>query len=335
MRILRLCVAVLICIGVVVVGCKERRIRHTTIGTGGVTGLYYPTGCAIRDVVNKKSDTLKLKVTVASTDGSVFNINAVIKGDLDFGVAQSDRQYQAYTGRAEWEETGRQTDLRSVFSIHKESVTLVTSEKANINDFEDLRGKRVNVGNHGSGQLQNAKDVLHAAGLTEADIDAKYVEPVYAPALLKDDSIDAYFYTVGHPNSNITEATYGQIRVRLLPIKGAGIDSMLNECDFYTRSEIPCTLYNIINDEDIATISVRASLVTSKNQDEKMVYAITKEVFDNLQVFKTLNPVLETLTKESMLEGMTAPIHKGALRYYREAGLDTLIDSILLVDEVP
>ena len=174
-----------------------------TIGTGGVTGVYYPTGGAISRMVNKKSKEYSIKATVESTAGSVYNINAVLSGDLEFGVAQSDRQFQAYNGLAEWGKAGPQRDLRAVFSIHPESITLIASAASGVKNVMDLTGKRGNIGNPGSGQLQNSKDVLEAVGVSLDAINAEQVKAVEAPGLLQDEKIDAFFYTVGHPNGNI------------------------------------------------------------------------------------------------------------------------------------
>jgi len=315
-------------------GCKARKVSFITIGTGGVTGIYYPTGVAISRMVNKKYDEYKIKATVESTSGSVFNVNAVLNTDLVFGVVQSDRQYQAYNGLAEWSKYGKQTDLRSVFSVHPESITLIASEKSGIREINDLKGKRVNLGNPGSGYLQNSRDVLKAAGLDEKnDLSAEYVKAVEAPGLLQDERIDAFFYTVGHPNANIKEATSGRIKVFIVPIKGPGIDKMLTEYSYYAESIIAHSFYPYaLNTEDVATIGVKATFVTSKNTDENIVYAVTKEVFNNFEVFKSLHPSYEVLTKKDMLRGLSAPIHKGALRYYRQAGLDQYIDPKLIIE---
>jgi len=315
-------------------GCKARKVNFITIGTGGVTGIYYPTGVAISRMVNKKYDEYKIKATVESTSGSVFNINAVLNADLVFGVVQSDRQYQAYNGLAEWSKAGKQTDLRSVFSIHPESITLIASEKSGIREVNDLKGKRVNLGNPGSGYLQNSRDVLKAVGFTEGDdFSAEYVKAVEAPGLLQDERIDAFFYTVGHPNGNIQEATSGRIKVFIVPVTGPGIDKMLIKYSYYAESIIAHSFYPYaLNTEDIATIGVKATFVTSKNADENIVYAVTKEVFENFEDFKSLHPSYSVLTKKDMLKGLSSPIHKGALRYYREAGLDKYIDPKLIID---
>jgi TRAP transporter TAXI family solute receptor len=302
-----------------------------TIGTGGVTGVYYPTGGAISRMVNKKSKEYGIKATVESTAGSVYNINAVISGDLEFGVAQSDRQFQAYNGLAEWAEKGPQKNLRAVFSIHSESITLIAAAASNIKNVKDLVGKRVNIGNPGSGQLQNSKDVLTAFGVSLDAINAEQVKAVEAPGLLQDEKIDAFFYTVGHPNGNIKEATSGRIKVNIVPISGLSIEPLLNKHSYYARATIPVEFYpNAENTADIQSIGVKATFVTSARVDENIVYAITKEVFENLEEFKKLHPAYGTLTKENMLQGLSAPIHKGAMKYYREAGLvDYLIPGLI------
>jgi TRAP transporter TAXI family solute receptor len=333
MRKMRFILAIVSMLGVYLVGCGAKETRFVTIGTGGVTGLYYPTGGAISRMLNKKFKEFKIKATVESTSGSVFNINAVLQGDMEFGIAQSDRQYQAYHGLAEWAEAGPQTDLRAVFSLHAEPITLVVSEQSGIRDIEDLGSKRINLGNPGSGQLQNSKDVLTAAGLSEQDVLAEYVKAVEAPGLLQDERLDGFFYTVGHPNGNIKEATSGRIKVFIVPIRGQRIDKMVEDCPYYAKAMIPRSFYpRALNSDDIETIGVKATFVTSRDIDEDLVYALARLVFENLEEFKKLHPAYKQLTRENMLRGLTAPVHRGALRYYREAGLDRHIDKNLVVD---
>ncbi|MBC7360646.1 MAG: TAXI family TRAP transporter solute-binding subunit, partial [Desulfacinum sp.] len=156
MRRLFFLATIMVCAGALVLGGAvvpaQAKTTFVTIGTGGITGVYYPTGGAICKIVNNKRDQYGIRCTVESTGGSVFNINAVLAGDLEFGIAQSDRQYQAIKGEAEWQDKGPQQDLRAVFSIHPEAITLVAAEDAGIKSVQDLKGKRVNIGNPGSGQ---------------------------------------------------------------------------------------------------------------------------------------------------------------------------------------
>jgi len=300
---------------------SSARMRFVTIGTGGVTGVYYPTGGAISRMVNKKSKVYGLKATVESTGGSVFNINAVMNGDLDFGIAQSDRQYQAYHGLKEWK--GKpQKDLRAVFSIHLESVTLIASDASGIYSLKDLKGKRVAIGNPGSGQLGNSRDALWLAGLDEKkDIKAEYIKAVEAASALQDERIDAYFYTVGHPNGSIKEATAGRIKVHIVPI--TNLAPLLKKYPYYAAANIPMKFYpNATNKEKLVpTFGVKATLITSAKVPADIVYAITKEVFDNFEAFKKLHPAYSVLTKKNMLEGLSAPLHPGAIKYFKEAGL--------------
>ncbi len=299
------------------------KTTFVTIGTGGITGVYYPTGGAIAKIVNKKKDEYGIRATVESTGGSVFNVNAVMAGDLEFGVVQSDRQFQAINGLAEWKDKGKQDDLRAIFSIHPESITLVAAVDAGIESIEDLRGKRVNIGNPGSGQRQNSIDALTAAGIDyNTDITAESVKAAEAPGLLQDGRIDAFFYTVGHPSGAIKEATAGARKVRFVPVTGAGIDKLIADNPYYAKAKIPVGVYpGAQNDADVETFGVKATFVTSAKVPEKVVYAITKEVFDNFDSFKKLHPAYAILSKQNMMEGLSAPLHAGAEKYYQEAGL--------------
>ena len=307
---------------VAIFSCAKQDVVLVTIGTGGVTGVYYPTGGAISQMVNNNFKEYGIKANVESTAGSVYNINSVLSGDLDFGIAQSDRQYQAVRGLSEWTDIGPQEKLRSVFSIHPEAITLIASDKSGIETIKDLIGSRVNLGNPGSGQLQNSRDVLGAFCVSEDMLKSEYVKAVEAPGLVQDESMDAFFYTVGHPNANIKEATSGSIKVHIVPIEGAPIESLLEALPYYDKAIIPHDYYEFsTNTKDIPTIGVKATLITSEDIPDDIVYAFTKEIFENFDEFKIIHPAYGTLTKESMLKGLTAPIHPGALKYYKEAGL--------------
>ncbi len=302
----------------------QARPQFVTIGTGGITGVYYPTGGAIAKMVNAKRKEYNIRATVESTGGSVFNINAVMSGDLEFGVAQSDRQYQAIKGLAEWKNSGPQKKLRAVFSIHPETITLVAAVDANIKSVMDLKGKRVNIGNPGSGQRQNSIDALSAFGIDyQNDIKAEGIKAAEAPGLLQDGRIDAFFYTVGHPNGAFKEATAGARKVSFIPIDGMGITKLVGTKPYYAKTVVPvkANYPGARNTGDITSFGVKATFVTSADQPDNIVYAITKEVFENFETFKKLHPAYQVLTKKNMLEGLSAPIHPGAMKYYKEAGL--------------
>jgi len=302
-------------------GPQPSTTAFVTIGTGAITGVYYPTGGAIAKIVNAKKKVYNLRCAVESTAGSVFNVNAVIAGDFQFGIVQSDRQYQAVRGLAEWKDKGPQRDLRSCFAIHPESVTLVAAVDSGIQDITDLRGKRVNIGNPGSGQRQNAIDALQAVGIDyRSDLTAEGIKASESAGLLQEGRIDAFFYTVGHPSDAIKEATLGRRRVRLAAIRE--VDELLGKHPYYARSVIPVKFYpNLENTQDVDTFGVKATFVTSAKTPVNIVYAVVKEVFDNFENFKSLHPAYAVLTRENMIEGLTAEFHPGALKYFKEAGL--------------
>jgi TRAP transporter TAXI family solute receptor len=275
-------------------------------------------------MINKKRGQYGIRATVEATPGSVFNLNAIMAGYMEFGLAQADKQYQAVNGLAEWTKRGPQRELRAVFSLHHESVVLVAAVDAGINTVADLKGKRVNLGNPGSGQHRNAIDALEALGLDpERDILPEKVKATEAPVLLQDNRIDAFFCTVGHPSETIQMALSGQRKIRIIPISGLGIDKLISDNKFYIKTTIPVQkLYpNLEDSMDVITFDVIATLCTSSRLPADLVYTVTKEIFENIDEFRRQHPALVDLTKEGMLEGLSAPLHPGALKYYKEAGL--------------
>ena len=300
----------------------EARTTFITIGTGGITGVYYPTGGAIAKIVNDRQDILGIKATAEATGASVFNINAVGSGDLDFGIAQADRQYQAYTGLSEWE--GKPVkDLRAVFSLAPEMVTFVVAEDSGIKAIEDVKGKVVNIGNPGSGNRQNAIDIFDAINIDyKTDFRAEGIKAADAPRMMQDNRIDGFFYTVGHPNGNIKEASAGLRKTRIIAIPE--IASLAEKFPYYNVGYIDMSSYpEATNTADgkIPTVSMKATLITSAEVDDTVVYNLTKAVFENIDELRSLHPALANLTKEGMLEGLTAPLHPGAQKYYKEIGL--------------
>ncbi|KPQ07934.1 MAG: TRAP-type uncharacterized transport system, periplasmic component [Rhodobacteraceae bacterium HLUCCA12] len=291
------------------------------IGTGGVTGVYYPAGGAICRLVNRDRSEHGIRCGVESTGGSIFNINALRSGELEFGVAQSDWQYHAHNGSSDFEEQGAFEDLRAVFSLHPEPFTIVARADADIETLEDLVGKRVNVGNPGSGSRGTMEVVMEAMGWTMDDFAvASELPPGEHSQALCDNNIDAFVYPVGHPSGNIQEATTGCDAV-LVTVDNDEIRALVDENPYYRMATIPGGTYRG-NDEDVTTFGVGATVVSSAEVSDDIVYEVAKAVFDNLEVFQGLHPALANLDPEEMItDGLSAPLHDGAARYYREAGL--------------
>ena len=303
----------------VFVGCGSSDRVFLTMGTGSQTGVYYPVGNAIKAVVEQDPDNV-LRVSVATSGGSVQNINDVMSGAIQFGIAQPDMHYQAFNGLGNWE--GRpQSTLRSVFSLHPEVVTLIAADESGIRTLADLRGKRVNIGSPGSGQRGNALDILRAIGIDpDTDLQAESLSVGECAGMLQDGRIDAYFYTVGHPNGSITEATTGRRRVRFVPV--TGVEALIEAAPFYSLTEVPVHHYpRSVNEEPVPSIGMLTTVVTSADVPEEIVHQVVKSVFENLDTLKEQHPALGGLTPEGMVRGGIAPLHPGAERYFREAGL--------------
>ncbi len=292
-----------------------------SIGTGGVTGVYYPAGGAICRLVNRDRATHGIRCGVESTGGSIFNINAIRAGELEFGVAQSDWQFHAFHGTSKFEENGAFEGLRAVFSLHPEPFTVVARADAGIKTFDDLKGKRVNIGNPGSGQRGTMDVVLAAKGWTTADFSvASELPPAEQAAALCDNNVDAMVYTVGHPSGAIQEATTACDTV-LVNVTGPEIDKLIAENPYYRSATIPGGMYRG-SDADVTTFGVGATFVTSADVPEDVVYNVVKAIFADLDQFKGLHPALGVLDPQQMVsDGNSAPLHPGAERYYREAGL--------------
>ncbi|MEN8179228.1 MAG: TAXI family TRAP transporter solute-binding subunit [Pseudomonadota bacterium] len=294
--------------------------RFISIGTGGLTGVYYPTGGAICRLLNRDRREHGIRCSVESTGGSIFNLNTIANGELDFGVAQSDWQYHAYHGSSKFAAKGPNEGFRAVFSIHSEPFTVMARRDSGINQFSDLKGKRVNIGNPGSGQRGTMEVLMKALGWNKSDFKlASELKATEQARALCDNKIDAMIYTVGHPNASIKEASTA-CETRLVPVNGAAIDTLLEGNSYYAPASIPAGMYRG-SDQATDTFGVKATLVTSAKIDAEVVYQLVKVVFENLDKFRKLHPAFSNLQAQAMLQGNSAPFHPGAVRYFKEAGL--------------
>jgi len=292
-----------------------------TIGTGGVTGVYYPTGGAICRLVNKERAAHGIRCSVESTGGSIYNLNTIRAGELDMGVAQSDWQFHAYNGTDGFADQGANKDLRSVFSMHAEPFTVVARADAGIKNFDDLKGKRVNIGNPGSGQRGTIEVLMKAKGWDKNDFSlASELKASEQASALCDNKIDAMVYVVGHPSGAIKEATTS-CDSTLVAVNDATVDMLVGKNSYYRKVAIPGGMYRG-NPDDVMTFGVGATIVSSAQVPDEVVYNVVKAVFENFDTFRKLHPAFITLKKEEMVrDALTAPLHPGAEKYYKEAGL--------------
>ncbi len=291
-----------------------------TIGTGGQTGVYYQVGGAICRLVNRGSAEHDIKCT-HTTGGSVANINGIRAGDLDMGVAQSDWQYHAYNGTApDTFPEGKFEDLRAVFSVHPEPFTVVARADSGIQTFDDLKGKRVNMGDPGSGARATFEVVMEKMGWSASDFSlAAELKSAEQAAALCDNKIDAIVFTVGHPAGTIKEATTS-CESRLIDVDNEAIRKLVDDNAFYAMATIPAGMY-AGTDKDTTTFGVGATFVSSTKTSPDVIYEVTKAVFENFDRFKRMHPAFENLKEEDMIKNnLSAPLHDGAVRYYKERG---------------
>jgi TRAP transporter TAXI family solute receptor len=295
--------------------------KFVTVGTGGQTGVYYVVGQSICKLVNRDSGKHGIKCTAPSTGGSVDNINSIRSGSRNMGVAQSDVQYYALKGEGPFQDQGSYEDLRAVFSVHPEPFTVIARADSGIKTFEDLKGKRVNIGNPGSGQRGTMEVLMDKMGWTLGDFAlASELKAAEQSAALCDNKVDAIIYAVGHPNGSIQEASTSCDSI-LIPVTGPVIDELVAANPFYAKATIPGGMYKG-TDEDVETFGVLATFVSSTATDSDTVYAVVAAVFDNFDRFKNLHPAFANLDPKTMVkDGLSAPLHDGAAKYFKEKGM--------------
>jgi len=290
-----------------------------TIGTGGVTGTYYPTGGAICKLVNIYKKETKIRCSVESTDGSVYNINTIQLGELDFGIAQSDVIYNAINGTGKFKNKPVK-ELKAVMAIYPELLTLVTRKESNIKSIYDIKDKKINIGNPGSGNEATVLTLLNKLDMSVKDLAyAGQLKSSEMPDALEAKQIDGYFYMVGHPTANIKDAA-NSTDIRITPISNEKIDELIKERPYFAKANVPAGLYKG-SSVNVPTFGVKAVLVTHADVSDKAVYTVVKAIIQNFERFRRLHPAYNNISKESLLDGITAPLHDGAKRYYKEVGI--------------
>ncbi|BAT58846.1 NMT1/THI5 like protein [Variibacter gotjawalensis] len=301
------------------IGPASAQQKFVTIGTGGVTGVYYAVGGAICRLVNKDRAKHGIRCSVESTGGSAFNVNTIKAGDLDFGMTQSDVQFNAIKGEGQYKDNAY-GDLRAVYSVHPEPFTVLSRKEANIAKFEDFKGKRFNVGNPGSGTRASMDQLLAEMGwkMTDFSLASELKADEHGPALC-DNKIDGFYYGVGHPSANIQDPTT-TCGAKLVSLAGPAIETLLKKYPYYAKATIPGGMYSA-NPQPTETYGVLATLVTSAKVPEEVVYTIVKATFENFDEFKKLHPAFANLDPAKMVvDGNSAPLHPGAAKYYKERG---------------
>lgn len=320
MSIKKTLVATAAAAGFAVAAGSAGAVEFITIGTGGVTGVYYPTGQSICRLVNKGKKSHGVRCSAESTGGSVYNINTIRAGELDMGVAQSDWQYHSYNGTSKFKDQGPYKELRAVFSVHAEPVSIVARNDSGIKNVADLVGKRVNIGNPGSGTEATWGVMWGAMGKTNADLKlTAQMKSSETPSALCDNKIDAFFWLVGNPSALNKEAAT-TCDVTFANLEHPAIGKLIADNPFYRWATIPGGMYRG-NPNDIKTFGVGATFVSSTRASTNTVYEVVKAVFSNFKQFRKMHPAFGNLKEKEMIkDALSAPLHSGAVKYYKERG---------------
>ncbi len=298
------------------IGPARAQARFFRIGTGGTGGTYYPVGGLIANAIS----TPTLNASAVATNGSVANVNGIVGGSMESGFSQADINYWAFTGSGLYEGKPKVEELRAICNLYPESVHIVAKKGLNLKSVVDLKGKRVSLDEPGSGTLVNARAILAAFGLSERDIKPEYLKQQACADKLKDGSLDAYFQTTGYPQGTMVEiaTTNG---MDLIPLTGPGADKLKAQFKFFADDEIPAGIYKDV--PATKTLAVGAQWVTSAKQPAELVYDVTKAMWSDKArtALDTGHAKGKSIVKAHALDGIAIPLHPGAEKFYKEAGL--------------
>jgi TRAP transporter TAXI family solute receptor len=308
-----------------------QQMQFFRIGTGGTAGTYFPIGGLLANAISSPPGSRAcadggacgvegLVATAVASNGSVGNINAIQGGSLESGFTQSDVAYWAYTGTGVYEGKSKVEDLRIIANLYPETIHLVARKGAGIKSVKDLKGKRVSLDEPGSGTLVDARLILAAYGLSEKDVKAEYLKPNQAGEHMKDGGMDAFFFVGGYPAGAISELASSN-GVELVPISGPDADKILAEYKFFAKDTVPADTYKGVPQTD--TISVNAQWVTSAKQPDELIYGITKALWNenSRKLLDAGHAKGKAIKTDNALKGLGVPLHPGAERFYKEAGL--------------
>ena len=322
--------AVVSALAVGVSGAQD--IQFFRIATGGTAGTYFPIGGLIANAISNPPGSRAcdeggscgapgLVATAVASNGSVANVNGIAGGSLESGFSQSDVAYWAHTGTGIFADKGAVEKVRAIANLYPESIHLVARADSGIKSVADLKGKKVSLDEPGSGTLVDARLILEAYGLSETDVEAEFLKPNQAADLMRDGNMDAFFFVGGFPAGAITELATS-LPITLVPIAGAEAEGLLGKYEFFAKHVVPAGTYNGV-DADTETVSVGAQWITSSDQKDDLVYEITKALWNknSRALLDSGHAKGKSITLETALDGVGIPLHPGAERYYKEAGV--------------
>lgn len=298
---------------VIMTACSTPQ-TNLILATGGTTGTYYPFGGAMAQIFNTKIENMN--VTAQATGASVENCKLLGKNEAELAILQNDMLDYAYNGTEAFAD-GKIENLRGIAKLYPEIIQIVAVE--GIESVEDLEGKNVSVGAPGSGVDGNAKQIIEAANLTYDDMSVSYLSFAESADAYKDKHIESFFVTSGIPNASIQDIA-AMNPVSLVSLSDETISNLIEMYPFYVEYTIPANTYNG-QTSDVKTVAVLATLATNAEASEDVIYNITKALFENQPELAAAHAKGTELKLEEAVDGISIPLHPGAEKYFKEAGV--------------
>lgn len=302
---------------VLLAGCSKANAKKDYIlATGGTGGTYYPFGGAIANIWNTKIENMN--VTAQATGASAENLRLINKGDAEFGTVQNDVMDYAFNG-TDMFAGEKLSNIATIGTLYPEVIQIAVSENSGINSIYDFKGKRISVGDAGSGVEFNAKQIMEGYGLTFNDIKKSNLSFKESAEAIQNGTLDGCIITAGVPNAALQELAFSA-GLKLIPVSGNEAATVMDKYGYYTATTIPGGTYKG-SDEDVPALAIKATLAVSASLDEDTVYEMTKALFENLQELGNAHAKGKEVSAASAVTGVSVPFHPGAVKYYKEIGL--------------
>ena len=308
--------ALVICTAFVLAGCSKNAKKDYILATGGTGGTYYPFGGAIANIWNTKIENMN--VTAQATGASAENLRLINKGEAEYAIVQNDVMDYAYNGKDLF--AGEKLEnIMTIGTLYPEVVQIAVSKDSGIKSVADFRGKRISVGDAGSGVEFNAKQILEGYGLTFDDIKKSNLSFKESAEGIQNGTLDGCFVTAGVPNAALQELAFSAGLV-LVPVDSVAAEKICKKYNYYTVTSIPGGTYKG-TDSDTAALAIKATLAVNAKLDEEIVYQMTKALFENLDSLAAAHAKGKEVSAKAAVTGVAVPFHPDAKKYFTEIGL--------------
>lgn len=319
-------------------GCYQSKtldsyqITHLTIAAHGPKDHSFSTAGALSQLFNQKTKLYKLKLAVDPSKNQDESLESLNSGKVQFALLKSDKQHEAYKGLGKWKRQGAQPKLRAIFSLYDNPLTLISSSRARVTEFSDLKNKKIALGPKASASTHHFLNTLETLNLTKEDYRSFYFKEKDLSGKLQDEIIDAFFLMESHPSKYFPlPDPYGRNQYKIISFDEPELNKMVDNYPYFTKVTLPKDFHpSLSNNSNIETLSIKTALITSIEIPNHIVYSLTKEIYENLNELRSKSEVTLNLEIKELFKGLTIPLHPGAVIFFKEKGLIDQIDNKLL-----